>query len=100
MEKFYASLKTLRPVQILVLVFALLASGGATYAGYEYSSRGGNNIGLEEDQQLIPISYGDLVRQVTTQSSAYRVRRYPFQRISRSNGVSKTLLRRGLITPP
>ena len=68
MERFYAYLKTLRPVQILVLVFALLASGGATYAGYEYSSRGLTS-GLGEDQQLVPIGFGDLVRQVTTSGS-------------------------------
>ena len=68
MERFYASLKTLRPVQALVLVVVLLASGGATYAGYELSS-GGSSSGLEEDQQLIPIGYGDLVRQVTTSGS-------------------------------
>ena len=57
MERFYASLKTLRPVQALVLVAVLLASGGATYAGYELSSSGSSS-GLEEDQQLIPIGYG------------------------------------------
>ena len=60
MERFYASLKTLRPVQAFVLVLILFASGGATYAGYEYSSRGVAS-GLEEDQQLIPIGYGDRV---------------------------------------
>ncbi len=68
MGKFYSSLKTLRPVQILVLVFALLASGAATYAGYELSSRSPSS-GLGEDQQLIPIGFGDLVRQVTTSGS-------------------------------
>ena len=68
MGKFYSSLKTLRPVQILVLVFALFASGGATYAGFEYSSRGVAGS-LDENQQLVPISYGDLVRQVTTSGS-------------------------------
>ena len=68
MERFYASLKTLRPVQVMVLLSLLVASGGVTYAGYEWSSRGPSN-GLEEDQQLIPIGYGDLVRQVTTSGS-------------------------------
>ena len=68
MEKFYASLKTLRPVQVLVLVFALFASGGATCVGYEYSSRGVASS-LDENQQLIPIGFGDLVRQVTTSGS-------------------------------
>ncbi|MCI0811361.1 MAG: biotin/lipoyl-binding protein, partial [Chloroflexi bacterium] len=68
MERFYASLKTLRPVQAMVLVLALLASAGATYAGYELSS-GGPSSGLAEDQQLIPIGFGDLVRQVTTSGS-------------------------------
>ncbi len=68
MERFYASLKTLRPVQTVALVIALLVSGGATYAGYELSSQGPSN-GLEEDQQLIPIGFGDLVRQVTTSGS-------------------------------
>ena len=68
MERFYASLKTLRPVQIVALVIALLVSAGATYAGYELSSGDPSN-GLEEDQQLIPIGFGDLVRQVTTSGS-------------------------------
>ncbi|MCH8892433.1 MAG: efflux RND transporter periplasmic adaptor subunit [Chloroflexi bacterium] len=68
MERFYASLKTLRPVQAMVLVLALLASAGATYAGYELSS-GSPSSGLAEDQQLIPIGFGDLVRQVTTSGS-------------------------------
>ena len=68
MERFYASLKTLRPVQVVALVVALLLSGGGTYAGYELSNRG-PSTGLEEDQQLIPIGFGDLVRQVTTSGS-------------------------------
>ena len=68
MEKFYASLKNLQPVQTAALVLVLLASGGATYAGYELSSRGSSS-GLGEDQQLIPIGFGDLVRQVTTSGS-------------------------------
>ena len=68
MERIYASLKTLRPIQAVVLVIALLVSGGGTYAGYELSSRGPSS-GLEEDQQLVPIGYGDLVRQVTTSGS-------------------------------
>jgi RND family efflux transporter MFP subunit len=66
--KFYASLKTLRLVQTVALVIVLVVSGGATYAGYELSSRGPSG-GLEEDQQLIPIGFGDLVRQVTTSGS-------------------------------
>jgi RND family efflux transporter MFP subunit len=68
LEKFYASLKTLRLVQTVALVIVLVVSGGATYAGYELSSRGPSG-GLEEDQQLIPIGFGDLVRQVTTSGS-------------------------------
>ena len=68
MERFYASLKTLRPVQTFLLVVMLIASGGATYAGYEYSSTASSG-GLEEDQQLISIGLGDLVRQVTTSGS-------------------------------
>ena len=68
MERFYASLKSLSPLQTLVLVIALFASGGLTYAGYELSSTGSSD-GLGEDQQLVPIGYGDLVRQVTTSGS-------------------------------
>jgi len=47
-ERFYASVKTLRPMQMLVLIAILLASGGATYAGYEMSRRAPSS-GLEED---------------------------------------------------
>ncbi|PKB71336.1 MAG: hypothetical protein BZY87_05635 [SAR202 cluster bacterium Io17-Chloro-G6] len=68
MEKFYASLKTLRPMQTLVLVLVLLASGGGVYAGYELSSRGSSSD-LGEGQRLVPIGLGDLVRQVTTSGS-------------------------------
>ena len=68
MENIYASLKTLRPVQTLVLILALFASAGATYAGYE-SSRSGPSSGLDEGQQLIQINVGDLVRQVSTSGS-------------------------------
>ena len=68
MKKFYTPLKTLRPVQAVVLIFVLLASGTSVYAGYELSSRGSTS-GLGEDQQLIPIGFGDLIRQVTTSGS-------------------------------
>jgi HlyD family secretion protein len=64
-ERFYASLKTLRPAQALVLVVVLLASAVAVYAWYELPNKSGPD-GLQEDQQLITIGYGDLVRQVTT----------------------------------
>src|SRR6202022_3164110 len=40
------------------------------------------------------------VRQVTTQSSAQRVSRYPFCLISLSKGVSRILLNKGEMTPP
>ena len=68
MEKFYSSLMTLRPMQAVVLAFLLVTAAGLTYAGYELSSRGPSSD-LAEDQQLIPIGYGDLVRQVTTSGS-------------------------------
>jgi len=64
-ERFYASLKTLRLTQILALVVVLLTSAVAVYAWYELPNKSASD-GLEEDQQLITIGYGDLVRQVTT----------------------------------
>jgi multidrug efflux pump subunit AcrA (membrane-fusion protein) len=64
-ERFYASLKTLRLTQLLALVVVLLTSAVAVYAWFELSNKSAPD-GLEEDQQLITIGYGDLVRQVTT----------------------------------
>ncbi|MEC9309422.1 MAG: HlyD family efflux transporter periplasmic adaptor subunit [Chloroflexota bacterium] len=65
MERFYASLKTLRFTQMLALVVVLLTSAVAVYAWFELPNKNAAD-GLEEDQQLITIGYGDLIRQVTT----------------------------------
>ncbi len=65
MESFLTALKTLKPWQIAVLVVVLLGAAGSTYGGYtRVNGTGQGDLG--EDQQLIPVQFGDLVNQVST----------------------------------
>ncbi len=59
------ALKTLRPWQIVTLVIVLFGAAGATYGVYTRLG-GPDQAGLADDQQLIPVRYGDLVNQVST----------------------------------
>ena len=65
MESLLAALKALKLWQIIVLVVVLFGAAGGTYGGYTQvnSSR---QVDLREDQQLIPVRFGDLVNQVST----------------------------------
>ena len=60
--------KSIKLWQIAVLFAVLLVGAGATYIAY---ARFGNSNGprLEENQQLIPVEYGSLVNQVSTNGS-------------------------------
>ena len=63
-----ASLKSIRPWQIIVLVLVLLGAGAGTYVAYS-SLTASESAELEEDQQLIPVQRGDLVKEVSISGS-------------------------------
>ena len=65
MEKMWNALRGLAPWQILVLFVVLFSAAGATYGGY-IRANGQDPVALEENQQLIPIRYGNLVNEVST----------------------------------
>jgi len=64
-ERFYESLKTLRLMQIVGVIVVLCLSAGVVYGIFSFPERSKSD-GLEEDQQIIELDYGDLIRQVTT----------------------------------
>jgi len=68
MGAFQNAFKSLKLWQIGVLAAALLGTAGATYGVYTLVS-GSGEAGLAEDQQLIPVQYGDLVNEVSTNGS-------------------------------
>ena len=65
MEAVLAGLKALKLWQIGVLAAVLVGAGGAVYGVYALAS-GSGTAALTEDQQLIPVQYGNLVNQVST----------------------------------
>ena len=65
MVSTWNAFKTLKIWQIAVLAVVLFGAAGATYGGYVRSSSP-TLVELEEDQQLIPVRYGDLVNEITT----------------------------------
>ena len=68
MEEIQDSFKSLTPWQIGVLAAVLIGAAGAAYGVYVLVSGSGGS-GLAENQQLIPVQYGDLVNQVSTNGS-------------------------------
>ena len=60
--------KSLAVWQIAVLAVVLFGAAGATYGGYVRSTAP-RLVDLEENQQLIPVKYGDLVNEITTNGS-------------------------------
>ena len=63
-----AAFRSIRPWQIIVLIVVLLGAGVGTYAIYS-SLTGSESTELEEDQQLIPVQRGDLVKEVSISGS-------------------------------
>ena len=63
-----ATLRSIRPWQIAVLIVVLIGAGAGTYAAYSYFTAS-ESTELEEDQQLIPVQRGDLVKQVSISGS-------------------------------
>lgn len=68
MGTFLDALRTLKLWQIGVLLAVLLGAAGATYGIYAWLS-GSGEASLAEDQQVVPVQYGDLVNQVSTNGS-------------------------------
>ena len=68
MESTWNAFKSLALWQFAVLAVVLFGAAGATYGGYVRSSAP-DLVDLEENQQLIPVKYGDLVNEITTNGS-------------------------------
>ena len=68
METLWTGLKALKLWQYLVLAAVLMGAAGATYGAYAGVTRP-DGPELEENQQLIPVQFGNLVNQVTTNGS-------------------------------
>jgi HlyD family secretion protein len=68
MEALLATFKALKVWQVGVLAAVLVGTAGATYGVYALTTRT-DGVELSEEQQLIPVQYGDLVNQVSTNGS-------------------------------
>ncbi len=65
MRSIWSALTGLAAWQVLVLVVVLFGAAGATYGGY-IRANGEESVELAEDQQLIPIRYGNLANEIST----------------------------------
>ena len=61
-------LRSLKLWQIGTLVAVLIGAAGATYGVYALAG-GSGSVGVSEGEQLIPVQYGNLVNQVSTNGS-------------------------------
>ena len=68
MKSPLSAIKTLKPWQIGALVSLLMASAGVTYGVYA-AVISGPGTGLRAEQQLIPVQFGNLINQVSTNGS-------------------------------
>ena len=68
MQEIQDPLKSLKLWQAGVLVAVLMGAAGAAYGVYALVGGSGGS-GLAENQQLIPVQYGNLVNQVSTNGS-------------------------------
>ena len=65
LTSFLNTLKSLRLWQILVLFFVLFGAAGGTYEVYGRTTAA-PLVDIGENQQIIPVQYGDLVNKVST----------------------------------
>jgi HlyD family secretion protein len=65
---FLGSLKALKLWQIGLLAIVKLGSAGTTYGVYA-SNSGASQMELGENQRVIPVQYGDLMNQISTNGS-------------------------------
>ena len=68
MDAIADALKSLKRWQLAFLVTLLLSAAGATFGVYTLVG-GSDTAGLDENQQLIPVSFGDLVNAVSVNGS-------------------------------
>jgi len=68
MVSIWNAFKSLTLWQIAVLTVVLFGAAGATYGGYVRGTSP-DLVDLEENQQLIPVKYGDLINEITTNGS-------------------------------
>ncbi|MCH8832375.1 MAG: biotin/lipoyl-binding protein, partial [Chloroflexi bacterium] len=68
MVSIWNSFKSLAVWQIAVLAVVIFGAAGATYGGYVRGTSP-DLVDLEENQQLIPVRYGDLINEITTNGS-------------------------------
>ncbi len=68
MVSIWNAFKSLALWQIAVLAVVLFGAAGATYGGYVRGTSP-DLVDLEENQQLIPVKYGDLINEITTNGS-------------------------------
>ena len=68
MEALWNALKSLSVWQIIVLVAVMFGSAAAVYFLYTNATQP-DTTELAENQQLIPVQYGDIVNQVSTNGS-------------------------------
>lgn len=65
LESVLASIKSIKAWQLIAALVVLFGAGGATFAGY-YRASASPSLEMPEDQQIIPVQYGDLINQVST----------------------------------
>ncbi|MCZ6788638.1 MAG: efflux RND transporter periplasmic adaptor subunit, partial [Chloroflexi bacterium] len=68
MQAAFDQIKGISPWQILILFAILLGGAGASYGVYALVS-GSSQLELAQNQQLIPVQYGDLTNRVSTNGS-------------------------------
>ncbi len=68
METLWDTVKALKLWQIGVLAAVFVAAAGGTFGVYTLVNRSGK-ASLDENQQLIPVQYGDLINEVSTNGS-------------------------------
>ena len=74
LNSILASLKSIKLWQLAAAVVVLFGSAAATFGVYERISEPAT-LGLQDNVQIIPVQYGDLIKQVSTSGNlAYPIR--------------------------
>ena len=74
LNSILASLKSIKLWQLAAAVVVLFGSAAATFGVYERVSEPAT-LGLQDNVQIVPVQYGDLIKQVSTSGNlAYPIR--------------------------